>query len=171
MKWDRRNIVKRAIDVALLAAMIYVALLALGVVRRGSNFEAGTPAPDFRVRSVWDDREIRKGDLAGKVVVLNFFSTGCLACRRKLGDLARLQQQGGDKLQILLVSGDPPGELRRYLEQEGLRLEAALDLSGAHRAFGASTIPYMVVMDPQGRVQADFIGGVRWSDISSWLEN
>jgi len=169
MKWDRKTILKRAIDVALVLAMVYVALLALGVVRRGGNFEAGAPAPDFRVRSIWDEREIRKDDLAGKVVVLNFFSTGCPACRRKLGDLVRLQEQGGDKVRILLVSGDPPGELRRYLEQEGIRLEAGLDISAAHRAFGASSIPYMVVMDPQGRIQADFIGGVRWSDLTPWL--
>ena len=170
MKWDRSRIVRRAVDVVLVGVMVYVALLALGVVRRGGNFEPGTPGPDFQVRSVWDEREIRKDDLAGKVVVLNFFSTGCPACRRKIGDLARLQERGGDKLLVLLVSGDPPAELKQYLEKEGVRLEAALDLSNAHRAYGASTIPYVVVLDPQGRVRADFIGGVRWSDVQRWLE-
>ncbi len=167
--WYSKRRLRRAVDVLLIGAMVYVALMALGVVRRGGTFEPGTPGPEFRVQSVWNNQEIRLADLRGKAVVLSFFSTGCGPCRRRIGSLARIQQQGGDNLQVILISGDPPDTLRSWLAAQQVNLEAGIDRSNAHGAYRVRSIPYTVILDPSGKIQKDIIGGVRWSDVAPWI--
>lgn len=169
MKISQSTVMKRGIDIVLLLALVYVALMALGIVRRGGRMDEGSPAPAFKVRSVWTGKEIRGDSLRGKAVLLDFFSTGCPSCRREIDNVAELQRQGGDKLRVVVISGDSPDELRSYFKRENLNLEVAVDIGGAHRAYAVDTIPYMVVIDPEGAVRGDYIGSVRWSDIEPWL--
>lgn len=84
-------------------------------------------------------------------------------------DLAELQETAGDRLEVLLVASDPPGQIKAYLAGEGITMRAVFDRGGASRAFGVDTIPYTVVIDQEGLIRGDFIGGIRWADVEPWL--
>jgi len=165
----RHVVVRRAIDIILIGIMVYAGLLAFGVVRRGGRLTPGTAAPDVTVKRIADNREVRLTDLQGKPVVLNFFSTSCPSCRRELPDLAELQAEAGPRLQVMVVSTDPPAHLAEYLGREGIDLAAFWDGGQAHEAFGVDTIPYLVVLDGQGRIQGDYIGSLKWADVEPYL--
>lgn len=161
---------KRAIDVVLVSALIYAALVMFGVVRRGSHFDKGAPAPDFRVADITNNKVVSLADYKGKALLLNFFSIDCPSCKRELPDIEELMQQGKDRgLEVLLVSADEPERLKAFLKERDSPLTATHDPGKAHRAFGVDTIPYLVVIDSEGFIRADYVGHIRWSDIEPWL--
>jgi peroxiredoxin len=163
------DVAKKTLDLVLLAAVVYVGLLALGVVKRGGQLAEGQEAPDFEVRSLADGRAIRLSELRGRPVLVNFFSIGCPACRRELPDVEAVQAEAGDRLRVLVVSNDPQDELKAYVQAESLRLPVAWDSGGAHRAYRVDTIPYMVIVDRDGKVGGDWVGGIRFSDVEPYL--
>jgi cytochrome c biogenesis protein CcmG/thiol:disulfide interchange protein DsbE len=167
--FDRHVILKRAFDFLLIAAMIYAALLAFGVIRRGGRFEEGRPAPAFAVRDVENGKEVRLADYRGKPVLLNFFSTGCPSCRRELPHIAEMKAEAGDRLEVLVISTDSPAELKSFFKQESIALPAGWDRGVAHQAYGVDTIPYLVMIDKEGKIRGDYIGGISWSDIEPYL--
>ncbi len=169
MKLDRQVILKRLLDIVLVAAMLYAALLAFGVIRRGGRFQEGRDAPPLSGAAVADGRQVDLSQFRGKAVLLDFFSVGCPSCKRVLPDVEEIQQQGGERLQVILVSTDPPEQLKSYLAAQDSRLLAVVEDGTAHRAYGVDTIPYLVVIDPQGKIRGDFIGDIRWSDIEPYL--
>jgi peroxiredoxin len=166
---DRNVILKRAIDVILIGAMVYAALLVFGVVRRGGRFDPGTPAPDISVQSLDDGRTLTLQDFKGRALLLVFFSTSCPSCKAELPDIEEYQARGRDRLVALVVSSDEPAALKAFLQSRNSKLKAALDAGPTHSAYHVDTIPYLVVIDPDGRVQSDTIGSVRWTDIEPWL--
>lgn len=168
-KFDRHVLLKRGFDILLIVAMVYAALMAFGVVRRGGRFDEGGTAPAFTVHSLPDGKELSLADFKGKPLLINFFSTDCPSCRQELPHLAEIQEEAGDRLKVLVISNDAPATLVAYLKQESIALPAAFDQGAAHRAYGVDTIPYVVVIDKEGNVQGDYIGGVKWSDVEPWL--
>ncbi len=169
LNWNKSAILKRALDAILIVAVIYAALLALGVIRRGSQFAQGAQAPGIVARSLQDGQPGALVDAAGKPTLLVFFSVGCPACRRELPDVEEFKQRAGDKLNVLVVSADSPQDLQAYFKAEQLTLPVGVDSGAAHKAYQVSTIPYSVVIDSEGKVRADFVGGVSWSDLEPLL--
>ena len=168
-KFDRHALLKRGFDILLIGAMIYAALMAFGVVRRGGRFAEGGTAPAFKVQSLPDGKELNLEDYKGKPLLLNFFSTDCPSCVSELPHLEEISEEAGDRLEVLVVSNDAPAALQAYLRQESISLPAAYDQGPAHRAYGVDTIPYVVIIDKDGNIQGDYIGGVKWSDVEPWL--
>ncbi len=163
-KIDHHLLLKRGFDILLIAAM-----MAFGVVRRGGRFVEGGTAPAFKVQSLQEGKEISLAEFRGKPLLINFFSTDCPSCVRELPHLADIKAEAGDRLEVLVISNDSPATLTSYFKQEGIALPVAYDRGPAHRAYGVDTIPYLVVIDKEGNIQGDYIGGIKWSDVEPWL--
>ena len=168
-KIDGHVLLKRGFDILLIGAMIYAALMAFGVIRRGVHFAEGGTAPAFTVRAIPDGKELKLADFKGKPLLINFFSTDCPSCRTELPHIQEISEQAGDRLEVLVISNDAPATLVAYLRQESITLPVAYDQGAAHRAYNVDTIPYLVVIDKEGHIQGDFVGGVKWSDVEPWL--
>ncbi len=115
-------------------------------------------------------------DLAGKVVVLNFWGTWCPPCRQEMPELAELYHRmaGNDRFRLLAVSCLPrPAEAEAFeelkaetidfLHAKGLSLPAYGDPSGTTRAAfkqlgGRAVFPTTVVLDGQGVVRGVWVG-------------
>lgn len=166
---DNQARAKRAFSVILVVAMVYVVLLAFGIIRRGGHLEEGRPAPDFSVLSLDDGSTIKLSELRGKAVLLNFFSTNCPSCRRELPAVEAMQQEAGDRLKVLVISADDPAVLQGFMRDLGSDLTVAFDRGAAHRDYNVDTIPYLVMIDKEGLIRANYVGEIRWSDIEPWL--
>lgn len=102
-------------------------------------------------------------DLAGDVVVLNFWSTWCSPCRAEHEDLNRLAEAYADRgVRFVGITGDPPREVLAAETKEALRTSYPnLHDKGerVYRAYRVLGVPQHVVIDRDGRVVYHGRGG------------
>jgi sugar lactone lactonase YvrE len=130
---------------------------------------AGTePAAAFPADVTWlntGGRPLGLSDLRGKVVLLTFWSYGCIACFHVLPDLKRLEGTYGPALAVIGVhSGRHEQErgtpaVRNALARYDLDFPVVNDRGLAFRdAYRAETLPTLVVIDPKGRFVGSVVG-------------
>jgi thiol-disulfide isomerase/thioredoxin len=140
----------------------------------------GQDAPDFRL-NVLDGpgktKRVAKADLAGKVILLDFWATWCGPCMAEMPDIAKLidgYAKAGKPVVVVAVSidqaddgdeDDVRAKVEKTLKAKELDLQVApvgriaLDSSlTVARAFKAEAIPQLVILDAKGVVRHVHIG-------------
>ena len=158
-----------------------IAKLEKDVARKKAEHElVGEPAPDFRLNILdgpGKTRRVTKADLAGKVVLLDFWATWCGPCMAEMPDIQKLiasYAKAGKPVVVVAVSidqaddgdeADVRSKVEKTLKVKELDLQVspvgriALDSSlTVARAFKAEAIPQLVVIDPKGIVRHVHIG-------------
>ena len=101
------------------------------------------------------------GDLLGKPVILDFWASWCEPCRIQGPILERLAKKYRERgLTVLGVNvDDTPQDAAVYAKREGLTYPILVDLEGtAQRAYEATNLPTLVIVDRDGRVAAYMAG-------------
>lgn len=129
-----------------------IAALSLALVAAGDPPKVGDIAPDFEMVLV-DGTKVRLADLRGQVVVINFWATWCVPCRRELPLLDRfyeLRKDAGLRVFAITTEGSIPVHRLR-------KLFAAMDMPAARRISGSygniAAVPTNYVIDRAGRVR------------------
>jgi thiol-disulfide isomerase/thioredoxin len=136
--------------------------------------ESPKHAPALHVR---DLRGARVGwkDLRGKVVLLDFWATWCLPCRRAMPELQKLH----DKYQargflVLGVSIDEDGEekVKRFVAAKRITYPIALDSEDdpTWDAFKVTALPASFLVDGQGRIVARWTGTADLAEVEAKLQ-
>lgn len=140
----------------------------------------GKVAPDFTLTMLdgaGKTRKVTRADLAGKVVVLDFWATWCPPCLQELPEIQKLAESyakgGKDEVVIVAVSQDRTPEdgssvrslVESLLKAKGLQLDrgpgsrVALDPNqDAGDAFKVQALPTVVILDAKGVVQLVHVG-------------
>ena len=105
-------------------------------------------------------RMVRPRDLAGKVVVVEFWATWCPPCRSTLAWLGELQKKHGDRVVVLALAIESDEPLVRRLASElNVPLRWAMRSPAMLAAFGdVSVVPTLLVYDPRGRMAGAYYG-------------
>ncbi|MDF0645423.1 MAG: TlpA disulfide reductase family protein [Nitrospira sp.] len=117
-----------------------------------------------------DGRSYRSQDLAGKVVLLNFWATWCGPCKEEMPSLARLQTRFDPaQVQILTVTADRhPQGIRQFFGQLGISLPVLFDEDQeVSRTFMVRGLPTTVLIAPDGRVSGRAVGPRAWDSDES----
>lgn len=153
---------KRILLTFIAAIVIAGGLLTLGVPRahaqRATNFPAGLEW--FNVA-----RPLTLADLKGHVVLLDFFTPGCINCIHMLPAEKRLEAKFGPRLTVIgidspkFAASKTRAGLVSFIQRYGLTHPVVLDPTmSLWNAYGVQAWPTLVLLGPSGRVLQTFIG-------------
>jgi cytochrome c biogenesis protein CcmG/thiol:disulfide interchange protein DsbE len=165
---------KRAILPVL--ALPVIGLLAYGLTRDPNVVESPLPgreAFDFTAPTL-DGDTVRLSELRGKVVVLNFWASWCLACVDEHEVLIRASRRYPESdVQVLgVVYQDSRENARRWMGRMGGDWPSVLDPSARIAIdYGVYGVPETYFIGRDGRVAYKQIGPVNEQIVSSWVDH
>lgn len=149
------------------SALVVILALATAHAEAGTARFFPADAPWFNV-----SRALTAADLKGRVVLLDFFTPGCINCIHVLPDLARLQREFGDRLLIIgvnspkfaasQISGNIDGFIARYHIRHPVVTDAGMVLWKRYRVFAW---PTQILLGPTGETVDRFVGEGQYARI------
>ena len=176
---------KRAL-IATIAAAPVIALLAFGFTRNPAEIPSPLPgreAPLFALevfapgeepleRAVGDTIDLRA--LRGKVVVVNFWASWCLACRDEHSALSEAAVRHMERAQFVgvLYNDRAPSALRWISDMRGQSYPSVLD----HRSrtaigYGLYGVPETFIIGPDGKIAYKHLGAITSGVLDKWIDS
>jgi thiol-disulfide isomerase/thioredoxin len=141
------------------AALIVLAASFLNIAP-SKTLGGKSPAPRFTAQTLHGEKvELR--DLAGKVVLLNFWATWCDPCAAEIPELEALQKKyGRDDFVLLAINQqEDPVTVASFLREFRLSGKVLMDPTGKLATiYGVEAMPTNVLIDHQGRVHLKSVG-------------
>ncbi len=132
---------------------------------------SGRPAPV--AYTTLDGRQHRLEDLAGKVVLVNFWATWCPYCRHEMPAMERFYQDYRARgFEIIAFSvDDDPAQVAAFLRQTGYTFPVAMADVATQQAFGGvSRLPTSYVLDARGELRHKVHGQVHYGRLKDLVE-
>jgi cytochrome c biogenesis protein CcmG/thiol:disulfide interchange protein DsbE len=167
MSWKRLLIPATSIPI--------VALLAYGLTRDPNVVESPLPGREafaFRAPTLAGDT-LSLADLKGKVVVLNFWASWCVACIDEHRYFVEAEQRyAGQAFQLLgVVYQDTPENARRWMKMRGGNWPSLLDPDSRIAIdYGVYGVPETYFIGRDGRIAHKQVGPVTRSLLGEWVE-
>ena len=118
----------------------------------------GAHAAGFALKTL-DGESVALRNLAGSVVVLDFWATWCGPCREEFPTVEKLRSEFGGAVRFYGVSDEPRGTVKKFVEEHGYEMTMLLDSNHeTNRQYGIRVIPALFVIDRNGIVRAQFFG-------------
>ena len=105
------------------------------------------------------------GELTGKVVLLNFWTTWCPSCRAEMLPLESLYNRHREAgLRVVAVNlRENPEQVQAFMIDNALSFPAVLDIDGRVGSdYGVQAIPTSFIIDREGYIIARFVGRIDW---------
>ncbi len=157
------------------AALVVPLVVFLGLGFRADPHEIaspllGKPAPELRLADL-EGHTIDLAELAGRPVVVNFWSTWCPPCIAEHGVLLDGARRYGERVRFLgVVYQDDPDLIRDFVAQRGAWGPSLLD-PGSEVAirYGVYGPPETFFIDAQGVIRRKVIGPVARGALDVYL--
>ncbi len=132
-----------------------------------------TAAPDFTAQDQ-TGKMVSMSEFRGRVTLLNFWASWCAVCALEKPTLKRLQEQLGDKLEIVTLASDADWAEIKKLFPQGPPFRVLLDTPGANgnigriaQTFGVTAVPESFLVDSDGVVRNYYINKRNWSSVTT----
>jgi cytochrome c biogenesis protein CcmG/thiol:disulfide interchange protein DsbE len=118
------------------------------------------PAPAFTLARL-DGGEVSLAGLRGRPVLVNFWGSWCVQCRRELQTLVEVRRRRPGLDVVGVLFRDPPEQARREAEQAGADWPQLIDPGErVARAYGVDSAPATFLVGPDGSIGATLVGPV-----------
>ncbi len=158
--------------IALLGALLFLAILAIGLILRHQGRPSEGPAPDFTLQ-LFDGGTLRLSDQRGKVVVLNFWASWCQPCKDEAPDLERTWRRYKDKGVIFIGVNwsDTESKARAYLAEFNVTYPNGPDLGRRiGQKYRIRGVPETFFIDKQGNIREVIIRPMTEEELISRIE-
>jgi thiol-disulfide isomerase/thioredoxin len=117
------------------------------------SFDPIAALPKFNLTDL-NGRPLTADQLAGRVVMVEFWATWCPPCRTTLQWLGQVKQKYGDNIAVLALAVESPEEqVRSTVSSLSPALNWAITDAGTAQAFGDITsVPTMFLFDRSGKI-------------------
>ena len=130
-------------------------------------------APDFAGFDLVSGLPVNAEDLHGRIVMVDFWSSWCGACRIEAAALAEIYREY-DRSPVEFVGiavWDRPTDAVDHIERYGVTYLNILDERGAMAvSYGVRGVPEKFFLDTEGRIVRKFIGPVTAADLRDILD-
>ena len=156
-----------------LSARYYAEPLPASLLSPGGNL-IGEQRPDFHLGSSTGEF-VTPGDFSGKTLLINFWATWCVPCRREMPMLVDLQTEyGPEGLQVVGIALDDVQSVRDFVTKYGISypiLVGEADVMSTNAAYGnvEGVLPYSVLVDKDGIIRWQYTGEIQADDVSKLL--
>jgi thiol-disulfide isomerase/thioredoxin len=127
----------------------------------GAAAANGAPArlPEVTITGL-DGRALTRDQLAGRVVVVEFWATWCPPCRSTLGWLGELKKRHGDRIAVVAVAvQSEEAAVRKLVDELNLPFAWSIGTPELAQAFGdIGSVPTLFLFDRDGRGAGAFYG-------------
>lgn len=139
----------------------------------GEAAELGQPAPDFTLLDL-DGKPVTLSALRGQTVLVNFWASWCVPCRRETPDLVDtyLERVGSGFIVVGVNLQEAAKPARAFAEKYGVTYPVVLDSDGAvAKAYRLSGLPESWIVDSQGILRERKIGAFNRAELAMMLDN
>lgn len=122
-------------------------------------------APDFKLEDI-DGEEFELKSTRGKWVFLHFWATWCGPCRKEMPTIQVLSENiDEEKIHFVLVNtAEDEDTIFKFLGIVAPNLNSMMDSDGqVSEVWKPRGLPTTFLIDPQGRVRYQAIGGREWN--------
>ena len=116
-------------------------------------------------------------ELAGRYILLDFWTTGCGWCISSLPELKEIAQAYADRLAVVSLSLDTKPVWTEYVRKNALEgnqwNELAPNFTGLAARYKINSYPHYVLINPEGKVIAKWSGygeGLLWKNVKMYLK-
>lgn len=141
------------------------AFSAVGMTRTTATGNAAA----FNLKAL-DGANLSSHDLAGKVVLLNFWATWCGPCKEEMPSLARLQSHfDPEQVRVVTVTTDRyPQGIKQFLDHLGIKLPVLFDDDEeVSRTFMVRGLPTTLLIGQDGHALGRAVGPRSWDSRES----
>ncbi|MCP4964132.1 MAG: redoxin domain-containing protein [bacterium] len=144
------------------------------------SFAGTVPAPEFPVDLDWLNiaAPLQMGSLVGKVVVLDFWTYGCINCIHIIPDLKRLEEEYAAELVVIgvhsakFLNEGATDNIRQIVRRYGIEHPVVNDADfQIWQTWGAQAWPTVAVVDPAGNVVGTHAGEGVYETIQPVIES
>ena len=165
-------------NIILVAIVVVIGVLVafnLPVLKGDKAGEAYTQAPDFMVRDIITNDQLKLSDYRGKVTLIRFWATWCPECKAEVPSVTKMYQHYNGQVAIIAIAKDHFNQQNviDYAKKHNMTLfDVAIDTDEISKNYKVTATPTTVVLDKQGHIIDTFVGkrtGTRLSIVHIWI--
>lgn len=128
----------------------------------------GYSAPDFSLPVMGEERRVNLSDYRGKVVLLNFWATWCVPCRKEMPSMEELYSLFKEReFEILAVNLEKfaAEKVSLFVSNYGLTFPILIDKDqGTALTYQVRAVPTTYVIGKDGVIRERIVGGRNWTE-------